>query len=526
MPKRLTIEEFIKRAIAKHGEGRYDYSQVVYVNGSTPAKFICKVCGHEFEQRPDSHLQGRGCPKCAIIKTHPLTTFEEFLKKAHAVHGDKYDYSQVRWNKVTDKITIVCPEHGPFEQAAINHYWAKQGCPKCGLKKLGANKRHSLEKFLQLAKEKHGDKYDYSLVTEYKNGSTPVKIICKTCGKTFEQKPKMHIKGHGCTYCANNTVIGTEEFIRRAIGVWGDKYSYEKVNYVGNKQKVIVTCHIHGDFPTTAYDFLRGHGCPKCGMDSVKEKRRRKPEELLKLANEVHHGKYDYTKARFVNKRERITIICPKHGEFEQSLGNHLNGQGCPKCKTEMQSELFRKSVEDFIKAAQAVHGNRYDYSLVKYKNNKTNVTVICPKHGKFKVTPQDHIAGGNGCPICSESKLERRVRIALEKRGIKYIHPARNFEWLRYERKQHLDFYLPKPYNVAIECQGIQHFVADERSDGEDGLRLRQKMDNNKYKLCKDHNIRILYYSAKEPYLPDVYFDKIYLTISELMEEINKLKR
>ena len=525
MPRKLTTEEFVNRAIIKHGEGNYDYSQVDYMNGTIPVKIRCNACGHIFEQRPDSHLQGRGCPKCAITNRHPLTTFEDFLGKAHSVHSDKYDYSHVKWNKVTDKITIVCPEHGPFIQSAINHYWAKQGCPKCGLKKLGANKRHTLQVFLRLSKEKHGDKYDYSLVTEYVNGTTPVKIICKTCGRIFEQKPKLHIMGNGCTYCANNKAIGTEEFIRRAKEVWGNRYGYDKVEYLGNKKKVIVTCPIHGDFQTTAYDFLQGHGCPQCGMESVKEKRRRKPEELLRIATEVHHGKYDYSKAVFINKRKKITIICPKHGEFEQTLGNHLLGQGCPKCKTEMQAELFSKTTENFIREAQAVHGNRYDYSLVEYKNNKTDVIVICPKHGQFKVAPQDHIAGGNGCPICAESKLERKVRIALDKKGIKYTHPARDFDWLRYERKQHLDFYLPEPYNVAIECQGFQHFVADERT-GEEGLALRQKMDRNKYNLCKDHGIKILYFSAKESYLHTVYLGKLYLTIEDLIAEISKLKK
>ena len=80
MPKKLTTAQFITRAKTKHGEGRYDYSLVNYVNSVTPVKIICNVCGCEFEQRPDSHLQGKGCHKCAVIKTHPLTTFEEFLQ--------------------------------------------------------------------------------------------------------------------------------------------------------------------------------------------------------------------------------------------------------------------------------------------------------------------------------------------------------------------------------------------------------------------------------------------------------------
>ena len=523
MPRKLTTEDFIAKARAKHGD-KYGYEKVLYINNRTEVEIYCKTCQKYFMQLPDSHLQGKGCRDCGYKASHPIMSVEEFVKRSRAVHGDKYDYSQVKIKNVSDNVIIVCPEHGPFLQRPINHYKMKQGCPKCGLKKLGANKRHTLEEFLLLAREKHGDKYDYSLVTDYKNGTTPVKIICKTCGMTFEQKPKMHIKGHGCTYCANNTVIGTEEFIRRAKDVWGERYTYKNVNYTSIKAKVIVTCPVHGDFPTVAYDFLKGHGCPQCGIESVKKKRRKSQDDFINECKAVHGDRYDYSQTEYNGKRKKVTIICKKHGPFRQWPDGHLSGQGCPTCKFEDAAVRNAKGLEQFIKDACKEHGDKYDYSKVDYVNNKTNVTVICPKHGEFKVMPQDHIQKGNGCPICSESKLERRIRIALEKRGIKYEHSKNDLEWLRFERKQHLDFYLPE-YNVAIECQGIQHFVADERNGGEEGLALRQEMDKNKYNLCKEHKIRILYFSYKKPYLPDIYYDKIFMTISELMEEIKKMK-
>ena len=179
-------------------------------------------------------------------------------------------------------------------------------------------RRKTLEEFLADAKIVHGDKYDYSLVKEYVNNTTAVTIICKTCGLPFEQKPKMHVKGHGCTHCANNKPIGTEEFIRRAKEVWGDRYTYEKSVYTANKEKIIVTCRIHGDFPTIAYDFLQGHGCPDCGMDAVKQKRRKPQDNFIAQCKCVHGDLYDYSQTVYKGKRNRVTIICRKHGPFEQ----------------------------------------------------------------------------------------------------------------------------------------------------------------------------------------------------------------
>lgn len=128
MPARLTKDEFIKRARAKHGD-KYDYSQVVYKNNTTPVTIICPIHG-PFKQTPHNHLhgkKGRGCPYCA--STRPNTT-ETFIKKAIAVHGNKYDYSKVKFTRNKDKVTIICPIHGPFQQEANSHLQG-HGCPKC-----------------------------------------------------------------------------------------------------------------------------------------------------------------------------------------------------------------------------------------------------------------------------------------------------------------------------------------------------------------------------------------------------------
>lgn len=196
-------------------------------------------------------------------------------------------------------------------------------------------KRKTLEEFLAQAKAVHGDKFDYSQITEYVNSTTPVTIICKACGQPFPQTPKLHLLGHGCVHCANNKPLTTDEFIRRAKEVWGDRYTYGKTVYTTNKAKVIVTCPKHGDFKAIAYDFLQGHGCYDCGVDTVTMKRRTSQEDFIAKCKAVHGDKYDYSQTVYQGKRKRVTVICPDHGPFEVMPQDHINkGNGCPICQT------------------------------------------------------------------------------------------------------------------------------------------------------------------------------------------------
>ena len=110
-----------------------------------------------------------------------------------------------------------------------------------------------------------------------------------------------------------------------------------------------------------------------------------------------------HVKVNYKNINTKITIICPIHGEFEQILWSHLQGQGCPKCGDERGSQLRKSTTEEFIKKAKAIHGNKYDYSKVEYgKNNMELVCIICPKHGEFWQKPFSHLSG-RGCPVCKE---------------------------------------------------------------------------------------------------------------------------
>ena len=129
--------------------------------------------------------------------------------------------------------------------------------------------------------------------------------------------------------------------------------------------------------------------------------------EFISKSKLIHGDKYDYSKVEYVNNHSKVCIICPEHGEFWQSPEKHLIGQGCVKCSYIERNVKKTDTVEKFIQKSKKIHGNKYDYSKVNYVNTNTKVCIICPKHGEFLITPNNHLRG-KGCPKCNQSKLER----------------------------------------------------------------------------------------------------------------------
>lgn len=185
-----------------------------------------------------------------------LTT-REFIERSRQVHGDRYDYSASVYTTAADKVRINCGIHGMFEQNAMDHMKGR-GCSKC-------NERQVLtaDTFIDRANERHGYRYDYSLV-QYKNVTTKVIIKCPEHG-AFEQTPKDHMHKYGCPTCGGTKPITTTDFVRRAVAVHGNKYTYGNVELVNMNTNVDINCVIHGSFSQRPADHLNGTGCPVCG---------------------------------------------------------------------------------------------------------------------------------------------------------------------------------------------------------------------------------------------------------------------
>jgi len=260
-----TTEQFIKKARNTH-RVKYDYSNSVYKNSNEKIEIICPIHG-SFFMTPKNHLRGSNCQKCS--RKNRKTT-KKFVFDSIKVHGDKYDYSKVKYFTKRVKVEIICKEHGSFLQLPYVHLRGSN-CPKC------ARSRKTTERFISDSIEVHGDKYDYSKVV-YISSHEKVEIVCPIHG-SFYQMPYSHLGGNNCPICKNRKT--TEQFISDAIEVHGDKYDYSKVYYINAEVKVEIICKKHGSFLQDPHSHLRGSNCPKCKLS----KGELKIELLLKGQN-------------------------------------------------------------------------------------------------------------------------------------------------------------------------------------------------------------------------------------------------
>jgi very-short-patch-repair endonuclease len=180
-----------------------------------------------------------------------------FISKANQIHGERYDYYKVNYINAKTKVTIICSEHGEFQQTPSNHL-SNYNCQKCA-----KNYKLDTDSFIEKAKGIHNDKYDYSKVN-YINADTQIIIICREHGE-FTQIPDFHINRKcGCPKCSNNVKLDILEFIEKAEKIHCNKYDYSKVIYVNNYTNVIIICKKHGEFIQQPYVHLLKHGCYSC----------------------------------------------------------------------------------------------------------------------------------------------------------------------------------------------------------------------------------------------------------------------
>ena len=259
-------------------------------------------------------------------------TQKEVLERFKEVHGDRYDYSLVKYIGKGKKVIIVCRVHGDFTQNTF-HHWSGKGCPKCGRISIKEKQKFTYEEVLDRFKKVHGDRYDYSFV-EYEQQRKNVIIICRIHGD-FQQTPVGHWQGHGCPQCGILKVSNIrrktkEKFIEEARLVHGDEYDYSLVDYKGDKINVIIICSVHGNFQQFPNNHLVGKGCPKCGRIKTGTKLTKTLEDFIKQAKVVFpDGKYDYSKVVYKGSHEKVIIVCSLHGDFEQPPTSHLSGRGC-----------------------------------------------------------------------------------------------------------------------------------------------------------------------------------------------------
>ena len=201
--------------------------------------------------------------------------------------------------------------------------------------------------------------------------------------------------------------------LERFIKKHGDEYNYSHVEYVDRDTKVKIICKKdgHGYFKQTPNAHIRGRGCPKCAHTKTTSKLTKSTDDFVKQAKEVHPDKnYGYEKVEYVNAFIKVVIVCPLHGDFTQAPDKHLQGNGCKDCGRISQIEKQRLTIDEFIERSNVLHNNFYDYEKVVYVNNRTDIIIICPKHGNFKQSPHQHLSG-RGCNACGRLRTIEKQR-------------------------------------------------------------------------------------------------------------------
>lgn len=376
------------------------------------------------------------------------------------------------------------------------------------------NKKLTKEEFIEKARNVHGDKYDYSKV-KYIDNKTEIIIICPIHGE-FKQTPNKHLLGHGCINCIKNKRYTNESFKERAIEIHDNKYDYSKldVNNRDEKGRVCIICPIHGEFWQKPEKHLQGKGCKECGRERIKIKLSSTKEEFIKRAIKIHGDKYDYSKVKYNNANSDVIITCKIHGDFKQTPSKHLLGQECPKCKNHNITN------EIYIDRFRKIHGDKYDYSKVDVNNRdeKGRICIICPIHGEFWQKPSKHLQG-RGCHECGLKKNKQEKEfIKLIGNDFDTILYQKHFDWLGLQK---LDFYIPK-YNTAIELQGKQHFKPIKYFGGEEKLNEQIERDWRKIKLCEQNGVKLFHFAfLKENIFKDCGYD----VINNIEELIDKIK-
>jgi hypothetical protein len=208
-------------------------------------------------------------------------TQAEVLEQFRAVHGDRYDYSQVAYSTSSKKVDVICLEHGLFS-ILPGHHINGVGCRTCYFETQTITKAEVVRN----SKKHFGDRYDYSSFSELPSAGKKVKIFCTAHDLEFLQEPRNHQRGHvGCLKCKSlKHALGDgqlgpgddaskllRKFIKQARAVHGDRYGYEEFEYVNVSTKGRITCPLHGNFYQTPNNHLKGRGCPECTRESLKE---------------------------------------------------------------------------------------------------------------------------------------------------------------------------------------------------------------------------------------------------------------
>lgn len=280
------------------------------------------------------------------------------------------------------------------------------------------NKVFTKDEFVLRARLVHGDTYDYP--DDYVGANTNIGILCKEHG-IFYTTPASHIHAkHRCPQCVIKEVrlANFDKFYKQVENKYqGDYLLLDRENYKDKRSEHRAWCKLHGEYKASISSVLQTNykGCLQCKVLL-------EAKEFINKAEKLHQGKYSYVAEDYTCSRTLMKIYCKKHNcHFEQRPSAHIQGQNCPLCGQESRIVTTTKDQEDFLNQVIRVHGDKYDYSEMVYNKAHIKVTVICKKHGRFKITPNNFLNSKNGCKTCVRESMTIGLERFIEDSKLRY---------------------------------------------------------------------------------------------------------
>lgn len=269
---------------------------------------------------------------------------------------------------------------------------------------MGMTPEQVKEFYLEKAKAKFGDKFDYSKVGIVTKSSDEIVVTCPNHGD-IKTSFSVHLgSATGCFSCGRESSqksrrFSHKEFLNKVEDIYGEVDWVLLNKYTHNSDHMYLQDK-YGMHKMRAKSMFLGNTLTiRSAID--------KTEYTINRFIEKHGNRYDYSSFEYKTAKSDSTIICKKHGGFRRSANDHLNGCGCPKCKGEEFRERIMSNTEDFINKAKPVHNGFFSYDKVDYKSAIEKVTITCPLHGDFEQTPNSHLHG-YGCYDCSRLGFKR----------------------------------------------------------------------------------------------------------------------
>ena len=403
-----------------------------------------------------------------------------------------------RVSKVNPDITIIGEYKGSREKVkcrcSCGHEWepiacsltSGRGCPKCGLIKIATKRRKSHEEFVE---EVGNVNPNVIVIGKYTNMHTKVECECQFGHRWFPFAMDV-ARGEGCPQCGLISRVSKrtkthEQFVEEVRNINPDitvvgtyKNSYTKIEF---------RCKEGHEWVTTPSSVLAGKTCLTCANIQSSLRQRKSHEQFVKELKNIHP---DITViGEYVNSNTKIEFMCSKGHTWKSAPSNLLSGCSCPFCKGEKISALKFKTHEQFL--GEVLELGVDVTVLGTYHSAREHILCRCNKcNHEWMITP-NNLLRGFGCPKCKKSKGEQAVEEYLIAHNIVFETQKRFADCID-QRPLPFDFYLPE-YNMLIEYQGAQHYMATHRMGDEEKLIYRQKHDCIKREYCKDKGINLL---------------------------------